>query len=137
MKIEFTLPLEPVPKARPRLGAGRIYTSPKTALFEGRVRRLSREAMNARGLKPTADPLTVTLTFIMPIPQSTSKAQRAELARGMPHHKKPDLDNLIKAVLDGMNERVFKDDHQVWELNAKKIYGEEPSIIVKVETKKA
>ena len=47
--------------------------------------------------------------------------------------KKPDIDNIIKIVLDAMNKFAFKDDTQVVELSVKKRYAETPKIYVKIE----
>jgi hypothetical protein len=50
---------------------------------------------------PADGPLTVRITFIMPRPKNKVWKQKP-----MPrycHIKKPDLDNLVKAVLDALN----------------------------------
>ena len=50
--------------------------------------------------------------------------------------KKPDVDNVIKAVLDACNEIVYNDDAQVWYLAGFKRYcdeGQEPHIHVKIQ----
>ena len=46
---------------------------------------------------------------------------------------KPDLDNIIKAVLDGCNGVVFRDDKQVVSIHAAKEYGEAPGVEVIIE----
>ena len=40
--------------------------------------------------------------------------------------KKPDIDNLIKSVLDPMNSIFFADDKQVVILRASKFYSDTP-----------
>jgi Holliday junction resolvase RusA-like endonuclease len=45
---------------------------------------------------------------------------------------KPDLDNLLKAVLDAINAIVFADDSQVVSLLASKTYGARPQVSVSV-----
>lgn len=47
--------------------------------------------------------------------------------------KKPDIDNIIKAILDGLNKTMFIDDKQIVELSVKKQYGETPCVIVEYE----
>jgi Holliday junction resolvase RusA-like endonuclease len=37
--------------------------------------------------------------------------------------KKPDIDNIAKTFLDGMNGVIFKDDTQVIDLHVKKVYS--------------
>ena len=46
--------------------------------------------------------------------------------------KRPDADNMLKAVLDGCNGVVWKDDCQVVQLYATKVYGSTPMTTVKV-----
>jgi Holliday junction resolvase RusA-like endonuclease len=60
----------------------------------------------------------VDLVFILPRPKSLPK-------KVVEHIKKPDIDNLCKAVLDAMSGIIYKDDSQVTKLTAQKIYGED------------
>ena len=47
--------------------------------------------------------------------------------------KKPDIDNIIKIVLDAMNKFAFKDDTQVTKLEIEKKYAENPKIYLRIE----
>lgn len=58
------------------------------------------------------------VTFILPMPKSWSQKKKAEFD-GKPHQQNPDIDNLLKALLDA----VYKDDSKVWEIKARKIWG--------------
>ena len=79
--------------------------------------------------KPIEDPIIVSLAFAMPIPSSTSKKRKQAMLDGsIQHTKKPDLDNLAKAVLDAMNKTIIKDDSQIYSLNIQKYYDENPGI---------
>ena len=71
----------------------------------------------------------VSLTFGMPIPKSVSKKKREQL-KGNPHLSRPDIDNLIKAVLDALLE----EDSHVWKLSASKIWSEDGFIIINEPT---
>ena len=42
--------------------------------------------------------------------------------------KKPDIDNIVKIVLDAMNKFAFKDDTQITKLEVEKIYGIEEKL---------
>lgn len=70
-------------------------------------------------------PLSVDLTFFMPRPKSHFK-KSGQLKDSAPTYlfdKKPDADNLAKAVLDALTAiRVWKDDDQVCELTVRKYY---------------
>ena len=39
--------------------------------------------------------------------------------------KKPDVDNIIKVVLDGLNKTAYEDDKQVVKVSLEKIYTKE------------
>ena len=64
-----------------------------------------------------------------------SRGQKAELARDQKIRPtgKPDIDNIIKAVLDGLNGVAFKDDAQVVFISAQKLYSDTPRLVVIVE----
>ena len=65
------------------------------------------------------------IAFNLPMPVSWSKKKRSEMD-GQPHKQKPDLDNLIKALLDA----VHKEDCEIWSLSAEKRWSESGSIEV-------
>lgn len=65
------------------------------------------------------------VTFVIPMPQSWSKKKRA-MMDGKPHQKKPDIDNLEKALLDAL----FDNDAHIWDLRKTKIWGKEGAIII-------
>ena len=70
----------------------------------------------------------IYVTFTVPASYSKKRTE-ACLSDSEKHTKKPDLDNLIKICLDGMNGIIFKDDSQITSIHATKVYGE----IAKVE----
>lgn len=51
------------------------------------------------------------VTFWIPMPRSWSRRKRAEML-GAPHKQKPDLDNLLKALLDA----IYDDDSAIWKI---------------------
>lgn len=60
------------------------------------------------------------LRFEIPVPKCGAKRI------GQPHTQKPDLDNLIKALLDS----VFQDDAHVHRIYAEKVWAEKGAIVV-------
>lgn len=76
--------------------------------------------------------LKVALYFYFTPPKSWSKNQKL-IAIGQYKRTKPDIDNLIKTVLDAANDHVWKDDNQIVEIHSFKQYAEEPKIIMQVE----
>jgi Holliday junction resolvase RusA-like endonuclease len=129
------------PKATARNGFVSIYTDAKTRAYEASVSQCARLAMEGRS--PFAGALSVSLQFRMPIPASATKRARAAMAANeIPHTSKPDTDNLVKAILDGLESDptdkakrkiVFQNDCQITRLFATKIYSENPGVDVRVE----
>jgi Holliday junction resolvase RusA-like endonuclease len=66
--------------------------------------------------------------FVLPFPKSY-KIKKRDLLRGKPHQEKPDIDNLVKAVLDS----VLKDDKAVWKCVAEKVWGDTGLIIFAID----
>ena len=64
--------------------------------------------------------------FVLPMPKSWSKKKKLEMM-GRPHQQKPDVDNMLKALLDA----VYKDDSSVWEITVTKLWGAEGKIVIK------
>jgi crossover junction endodeoxyribonuclease RusA len=103
MKIEFTIPLKPVAWQRVKRGAyGQSYVPKKTRLFENSVGFYALQA--SRGFKFPKVPLVLTAKFILERPKTSKN----------PHPiVRPDLDNYLKALKDGLNGVLFDDDSQV------------------------
>ena len=77
----------------------------------------------------------IKLVFRMPIAKSVTKAKMKAILNHEVHHtKKPDVDNLCKAVLDAMNGIILKDDSQVYGLQAYKWYSQSPGIYMELIT---
>ncbi|HDC8330389.1 TPA: RusA family crossover junction endodeoxyribonuclease, partial [Staphylococcus aureus] len=76
--------------------------------------------------------LKIELAFYFTPPESWSKKKKAQ-AIGQLKVTKPDIDNLIKTVLDACNGHVWKDDNQITEITSSKRYGIEPKIIIRIE----
>lgn len=120
--ITFTLWGTPTSKGRPRFYNGRAVTDAKTRAAEQSI--LAAYLHEHGSLQPHDGPVDATLVFTFTPATSwpkwkTSRAQKGDWS----HVKKPDLDNLIKAVLDGLNGRAWADDCQIRNVSATKQYG--------------
>lgn len=134
-QIVFEVYGEPKGKGRPRFfRRGNFvgtYTPDSTRMAE---RSILEQAMEHKPKEPLKGPLFISLMFYMPIPKSTPKSLRAKLeATPMPHFKKPDLDNLIKSVLDPLNTIFWVDDSQIYAIESHKWYGKVPMTRVIIE----
>jgi Holliday junction resolvase RusA-like endonuclease len=132
-ELQFTVPGQPFGKERPRAAKkGKfitIYTPQKTVSYEGLIAHTAMVAMMGRKLIMGA--VSVDLDIRVSIPASWSKKRQAAAARGeIAVTKKPDIDNVIKGIFDGMNGVVWLDDRQVIEASQKKRYAETPGVIV-------
>lgn len=123
MRISITVPGEPVAKARPRFTRnGNVYTPKKTAVYEQVIGLHARAAMKGRKILTGAVRLSVTA--YMPIPSSWSMKQKTKAMTGaLRHTKRPDSDNLCKAVQDALNGVIYADDAQIDEVHIVKRYG--------------
>ncbi len=137
MTIYFEIPGEPVAKARARAavvaGRARLYTPAKTEKYEARVALFCQQAMAGRA--PLAGAVALSVTALFPIPPSWTKKRQAAARAGTElHTKKPDLDNVLKAIKDGMNGIAWVDDCQVVVLReCRKGYSDTPRVLVAVE----
>jgi Holliday junction resolvase RusA-like endonuclease len=137
MKIEFVIDGVPVAKARPRFvrrnGNVHSYTPQKTLHYEEHVRFAAMQAMVGNAI--SAAPIRLTVTLQMPIPACWSKSKKLSAVHGtISPTKRPDIDNIIKAISDGCNSIVWHDDAQIVELVARKIYSDISLALVTVET---
>lgn len=130
-KFNITIPITPVTKARPRFTRyGHTYTPKKTADYEKAVAEYWRQA--TKGFQYDREQaLIVNLVFGMPIPKSTSKSKTELMANGtIRPTKKPDVDNLAKAVMDALNGVAWVDDSQVVRVSIFKEYAKEPYVYI-------
>ena len=76
-------------------------------------------------------PISLVLSFYMPLPKSYSNKKKQSLVN-KGHTNLPDLDNLIKNVLDRGDGILWKNDKTIYEINAKKIWSIEPAIVINI-----
>lgn len=119
---------QPCGKGRPRFTkTGHTYTPEKTATYEN---RLASQAVKAvRGVTPIILPVAISIEAYFEIPKSWGKKKTNEALQGdLLHVSKPDIDNVIKIVLDALNGIVYKDDAQVCSIMAVKQYSNNPRL---------
>lgn len=129
--IDFTIPGPPKGKERPRVstrnGKPRAYTPKGTADYERLVRTSYALQCGERAPYPESAPLTALITTAFPIPRKASKKIKEQMLRNeIRPTKKPDADNIAKAVLDALNGVAYADDKQIVFLGVSKIFSEEP-----------
>ena len=114
--IDLVIYGKPVGKARPRFSrrGGKVvtFTPRETQIYEQNVKSLAQVAMLGKAM--LEGPVKVTITAYFAHKKKTGW-----------HISRPDIDNVVKAILDGLNGVVFADDAVVAQLVASKHYGEE------------
>lgn len=130
----FEVPGVPRSKGRPRAfltNRGKIatYTPADTRKAEEWLALMAREHAPPA---PLEGPIYVKITFYMLLPRSWSNARRND-QRGKGHTAKPDIDNLMKLVLDALTRAAYwYDDAQICCAMAIKCYADRARTVVDV-----
>lgn len=127
MQVNFTITGKPTGKGRPRFSYKHTYTPAKTVAYEKSVKK----AYKNKYYFGENTPLGVKILAYYEIPKSSTKKNRfLMLLNKLRPTKKPDVDNIIKIVLDSLNKIAYKDDAQIVECTILKFYSEEPRVEV-------
>ncbi|MEK3973696.1 RusA family crossover junction endodeoxyribonuclease [Psychrobacillus sp. FSL K6-1267] len=134
MNILFEIPGNIQPQERPKFstfgGHVRAIDPIKSRDFKQFVKMV---AANHAPASLIETEIRLYVDIYRPIPKSLSKKKRAEAIAGqLRPTKKPDLDNLVKGIKDGMSKVIWHDDAQIVEMNVRKFYSENPRAVVKV-----
>jgi len=117
-------------RARYRVRGGFAQTyDPQEKLKKGVIAFLQKYKPDSFG-----DKYSVILDFYLPYP-SVSKKEKNLISWGI--QKKPsrkDIDNLAKFYLDCANGILFPDDNMIVKLSASKCYGNNPKVVINIQT---
>lgn len=118
--VYFFVPGKVQGKARPRFSSksGTVYTPGRTKSYERQIA----EAYEAQHGLCFEGAVMVVIEAVFPIPKSWTRAKKAEALAGKLPPGKPDIDNILKVVLDGLNGIAYEDDKQVTITQCKKFY---------------
>ena len=139
--IHFKYRGEAVGKGRPRVtrrgGKIHTYTPEKTRLFEDAIRfELLASTCEAMPIYDAGIPLKAEVKIGTKIPSSYSKKKKQKCLDGeIAPTKKPDVDNILKAIFDAMCGFAMADDSQIVEVIAEKLYVEAPFVEVTITRK--
>lgn len=127
--VSFFIPGKPFGKQRPRFSRkfGRAFTPAATVSFERTVGEIALQHFAAPFDGPVA--LEVHATFK---PAESWSRKKREASLGQPHVQKPDLDNLVKGISDGLNRIAFADDSQIARVTCSKAWGAAEGTLVTV-----
>jgi len=140
--MAFQINEDPVAKGRPRWSGkiNKTYTPERTRKYEKLVSSAATQATFASAyasLLPVDKgvPIEVVMTFYLHRPKRLMR--KKDPPGPIPHTGRPDLDNLIKALIDGIDrsDMVWDDDGQVCHKLGYKYYhakNDKPHTLVQV-----
>lgn len=134
MVYEFEVPAKIIGKGRPRLNSytGQVYTPTRTKDYESLVEQYF--LLKYPRYKAMEGRAKVNIKAYFEVPKSASKIVKEQmLGNSISPTKKPDIDNVVKIVLDAMNKFAFKDDTQITKIEVEKLYSDVEKLYVKIE----
>lgn len=139
IKYVFEVPGTPMAwkraRATVRFGHASRFEDKRQSSYKADIRSFLRKACG----KPVASPcpFVLTISFEFPLLKGDyngkgepNKHGKAKLCGEEKRCKKPDLDNLVKMVMDALNGVVWLDDSQVYRINIAKRYSDEPKTVI-------
>ncbi len=134
MKYEFEVPGKIVGKGRPRINTntGITYTPTTTKDYETLIQQYF--LIKYPRYIPIKNRVKVEIVAFMGIPKSTPKKDIEKmLDNTISPTKKPDIDNIVKSILDALNKFAYYDDNLVCKIDVEKKYNTTEKIYIKVE----
>lgn len=137
--INLTVPGEPQGKQRPKArifgkgqkARGMLYTPEKTVQYETFIKELF--AIKYPDFEPVEIALTLVLTAGLTIPTSASRIKKQKMEDGeIRPTKKPDNDNVLKAVMDALEGLAYKNDSQIVSAGVDKFYSTKPGLMISI-----
>lgn len=122
--LKFTVFGVPQQKGSMRAFIPKGWTRPILTSTNAKVKGWQQQITEAAGeairqsptFRPIEGAVRVQAIFYMPRPKSIGKR--------MPHHTKaPDIDKILRSLLDSLSKIVFRDDALVVEVAARKVYA--------------
>jgi len=111
-QIKIVIPGRPVPKGRPRFGrGGNVYTPKRTREYEELVGWYAKQC----------------------IPKPLKGDIELHIKVYVKNNVFPDIDNIAKAIMDGLNGVAYRDDRQVVCLSVQRIKGREERVEIELE----
>lgn len=119
---------KPMPSPRPRFRkAGKFVQTYMPTIYTEHKEYIQRQMPKLLIEKP----IKLEIFFYIPMAKSWTKKKKTSLL-DKPHNIKPDVDNLLKTVMDAANDHIWIDDGQVYEIVTKKTFSSEAKIMINV-----
>lgn len=132
MRYAFVVEGRPVPQGsmtasyNRKQGVAHVHHVQGAALAQWRA--AVRKAARDEGCMPFVLPVSLSIQFGMPRPKAHMELRGGRYVPKMQHYYDrpavaPDIDKLIRAVMDALGDVCYHDDSQVVEVRASKVYG--------------
>jgi crossover junction endodeoxyribonuclease RusA len=122
--IQFFVEGTPVPQGSMKhIGNGRMIHSRATELATWRA--LIALAAKQAGCTPIDSPIIISMRF---------QLKRSKTVKRDHPTVPPDLDKLVRGVLDGLTNTAYADDSQVIDIKASKVYSETLGVDIEIST---
>lgn len=121
--ISFILDGEFIPASRPRVGRYGTYYSEPYKTYKKEFELFCQEHFQKYYDKFYEQALELSIIFHKAIPKSYSKIKHQNLYN-KPNLNRPDLDNYLKSIMDGLNGTLYSDDSFIYSINSKKIWSD-------------
>lgn len=106
-------------KARPRYFNNHAITPKDTVSYENWVKVCYQQQCG----ETLQGAIKADITIYHKVPKSYAKKRIQAIREGLEQpQKKPDIDNIVKIILDSLNKIAYDDDSQVVELSVKKAW---------------
>jgi len=127
--INMTIPGEPKPW---QVWVRRSAPTPGYLEFKAYQATIQAKCLEAWGAKPLIETaVAIHMVFIRSYPKNLPKKEASRERRLREALvRKPDLDNMVKAAIDGVKGIIIKDDTVVVRLSAEKRFGPEPMTMI-------
>lgn len=134
-ELKFEVPGSPIGQGRPKFstinGHAKAYDPEKSRNYKAYVKLLATQAMKDTGFTMIEGPCSLDILTFFEVPKSKSKKFRQAALEGRERPtKKPDIDNIVKALQDALNGLAYKDDSSIVYLSVAKYYSEVPRVEV-------
>lgn len=135
MGFEFEVIGDIKGKARPRVNVTtcRAYTPENTKDYEMLIKQYFK--LKYPKYVPLENRVYVKIIAKFKVPKTATKKEKELILEGkLSPTKKPDIDNIVKIILDALNKMAFKDDNQITKIEVEKEYTfDEEKVYVKIE----
>lgn len=126
--LVFEVPGKVRGKGRPRFTRqGITYTDKKTVEYENLIK--NEYLKHTSYISSESVRISVYVCF-SPNKSDTKKNRHMKLLNKLWPKKKPDIDNVVKVVLDALNKTAYQDDTQVNELHVIRHFDEQERLII-------